>query len=116
MNKEELKYYGSELNKFIAKNCRRDMTVMNIDLITYDRDKRHIRIIESKHLHESIGKGQRNLLRVLHEIFKRIVNIKITVFIIRGNPPYNWVYLENVIDGSKKKINKEQLIKFLNYE
>ena len=52
---EKLKYYGSSLNQFIAENCRRDMTVMNIDLITYDREKKHIRIIESKYLSESMG-------------------------------------------------------------
>lgn len=49
----EEKYYGSGLNKFIAENCKKNMTVMNIDLITYDRDKKHIRIIESKHLREN---------------------------------------------------------------
>ncbi len=38
----EEKYYGSPLNKFIAERCKKKMTVINIDLITYDRKLRII--------------------------------------------------------------------------
>ena len=112
----EERYYGSDLNRFIAENCKKKMTVMNIDLITYDRDKKHIRIIESKHLNERTGYGQSELLKVLHGIFKIITGYKITIFIIRGDPPYDWVYLENVMDKSRHKLNRVELINFLNYE
>jgi hypothetical protein len=112
---QESAYYGSPLNKFIAKNCKRNMTVMNIDLITYDKNKKHIRIIESKHMHERIGIGQGRLLKLLRTLFKTITSYKVDVFIIRGNPPYDMVYLEDVISGKRKLINKEQLIDFLNY-
>lgn len=112
----EEKYYGSPLNKFIAENCKKNMTVMNIDLITYDRDKKHIRIIESKHENERMGYAQSVLLKLLCTLCKHISEYKVTVFIIRGNPPYEYAYLENIMDGSKKKLNKIELIKFLNYE
>ena len=114
--RKRLRYYGSDLNQFIAENCKRKMTVMNIDLITYDSEKKHIRIIESKHLSEKMGKAQHTLLKLLNRIFKTVTGIKITVFIIRGNPPYNWVYLEDVITGSRTKLKRQELINFLNYE
>ncbi len=112
----EERYYGSGLNKFIAENCKKNMTVMNIDLITYDRDKKHIRIIESKHLNERTGYGQGILLNLLHTLFEKISGYKVTVFIVRGNPPYDFAYLENVVTGKRKKLEKEALIRFLNYE
>ena len=112
----EDKYYGSELNKFIAQNCKRNMTVMNIDLITYDKNKKHIRIIESKHLNERMGKGQLRLLKLLNILFKTFSDYKITVFVIRGDHPYDFAFIEDLWSGKKHKVNKEQLIKFLNYE
>jgi len=112
----EDKYYGSDLNKFMANHCKKEMTVMNIDLITYDREKKHIRIIESKHLKERTGYGQGVLLRTLNFILKQITDYRVTVFIVRGNYPYDFAYIENVMDGKKKKLNKEQLINFLNYD
>ncbi len=111
----EEKYYGSPLNKFIAENCKKNMTVMNIDLITYDRDKKHIRIIESKHENEKTGYGQNVLLKLLCTLFKQISGYKVTVFIVRGNPPYEHAYLENIITGERKKVDRQSLIRFLNY-
>ena len=116
MRGTEEKYYGSPLNKFIAENCKKNMTVMNIDLITYDRDKKHIRIIESKHLNERTGYGQTILLKLLCKLVKQIAGYKVTVFIIRGNPPYDSAYLENILTGKRKKVDRDYLIRFLNYD
>ena len=113
---KEEKYYGSPLNKFIAENCKKKMTVINIDLITYDRNKKHIRIIESKHMHEKIGYAQGILLKLLRTLFKTITSYKVDVFIVRGNPPYELAYLEDVISGKRKIVTQKQLINFLNYE
>ena len=33
---QELRYYGSDLNKFVDEECKRDMVVNNIDLIIND--------------------------------------------------------------------------------
>ena len=112
----EERYYGSDLNKFIAENCRRDMTVINIDLMTWDMNKKHIRLIESKHLGESTGRGQLLLLRTLSKLFKLISGYTIEVVIIRGDPPYSWAYLENVMTGERKKLKQQELIDYFNYE
>jgi hypothetical protein len=114
--RKKLRYYGSDLNQFIAENCKKEMTVMNIDLITYDISKKHIRIIESKHLNEKVGKGQLFLLKTLRSIFKLVTGFKIDVFIIRGNPPYDWVYVEGVSTGKRKKLKRQELIDFLDYK
>lgn len=112
----EERYYGADLNKFIAENCRKDMTVINIDLMTWDRDKKHIKIIESKHLNETTGKGQSMLLRTLYKLVKLISGYTIDVVIVRGDPPYNWAYLEDVMTGERKKLKRQELIDYFNYE
>ena len=112
----EERYYGSDLNKFIAENCRLNMTVINIDLMTWDKEKKHIKIIESKHLNETTGKGQLMLLRTLYKLVKLISGYTIDVVIVRGNPPYNWAYLEDVMTGERKKLKRQELIDYFNYE
>ena len=112
----EERYYGSDLNKFIAENCRRDMTVINIDLMTWDKDKKHIKIIESKHLNESTGKGQLMLLKTLYKLVKLITGYTIDIIIVRGDSPYNWAYLEDVMTGERKKLKRQELIDYFNYE
>ena len=116
MTEGELKYYGSPLNKFIAENCRKDMTVINADLITYSYKDKHIRFIESKHDFEKMGTGQRLLLQLMRKLFKQITGYTVDVLIIRGNPPYERVTLEDPLTGKKKCINQKQLIDFLNYK
>ena len=116
MTEKELKYYGSPLNKVIAENCRKDMTVINADLITYSYKDKHIRFIESKHDFEKMGKGQKILLQLMRKLFKQISGYKVDVLVIRGNPPYDRATLEDVLTGKKKHVNKKQLIDFLNYK
>lgn len=113
---EELKYYGSPLNKFIKENCKQDMTVINADLITYDWKQKHIRFIESKHHFEKMGKGQLILLKLMRRLFKQIKGYQVDVLVIRGNPPYHTAKLEDVITGKTRIVNQKELIKFLNYE
>ena len=64
-----MSYYGSPLNEFVANNCKKKMIVMNIDLAMYDKVKKKIRIIESKHETEFIGKSQREFLKLLPDLF-----------------------------------------------
>ena len=115
------KYYGSDLNKFADLECREKMTVMNIDLIIHRRSRKRIRIIESKHENEKIGTGQEELLRILGMLFKFLNKInfrsyKFDIFLVRGNPPYEEVLVKNLINYNRKKIKKEDLINFLNFD
>lgn len=102
-------YYGSDLNKFVAEKCRTDMVVNNIDLIINDYKTKTIRIIESKHSKEKLSKGQDILLS---EITKK----GICCYVVYGDYPYNNVEVYSYSSNKTKKMNKEELIKFLNNE
>lgn len=105
--KNEAKYYGSDLNKFVAENCRKDMVVNNIDLIINDYKNNKIRIIESKHSTEKMSKGQELLL-------KKLSQIGIDTYTIYGDEPYNEAILFSFQNEKSIKLNKEELILFLN--
>lgn len=109
------KYYGSPLNLFIAENCRKDLVVNNIDLIIHDYKNKIITIIESKHENESIKIGQGLLLKRIRELIpKKTKDYLIQILIVKGNYPYNTANLLNVKGEIVKKINKQELIKFIN--
>ena len=112
---DEMKYYGSDLNKFVALNCRKDMIVNNIDLVIYRYGNDIVRIIESKHKNESSSKSQMNLLKLLS--MADIENKKIEVYVVAGDPPYENVdilFLNN--DEAALQVKKDDFIKFLNFE
>jgi hypothetical protein len=102
-------YYGSDLNKFVATYCKKEMVVNNIDLIINDYKKNDIKIVESKHSKEKLSIGQEILL-------KKLSKIGIKTFVVYGDEPYNDVKIHSFQTGKTKQINREQLIKFLNNE
>ena len=115
--KYDTKYYGSPLNFFIAENCRKDIVVNNIDLIIHDYKNKIITIIESKHENESVKIGQSLLLKKIRELIpKKINDYVIQILIIKGNYPYETANLLNVKGEIIKKLNKDELIKFINNE
>jgi len=125
-DENELKYYGSALNKIIDKECTHEMTAINIDLIMQKISHKRLRLIESKNKNESMNPGQRNLFYIflpnvfdfLNKISKPLfINYKFEVFLITGTYPYN--DMTEILDLISKKIkfvNKDELIKFLNFE
>ena len=71
------RYFGSDLNKFIHENCRKDMTVNNIDLIMYRHNVKYangravLRIVESKHESErTMSKSQKTVHLTLARYLK----------------------------------------------
>jgi hypothetical protein len=111
------KYYGSPLNLFIAESCRKDLVVNNIDLIVHDYKNKIITIIESKHQNEPIRVGQGILLKKLRKLIpKKVDEYTIQILIVKGNYPYDSANLLNVKGEVVKKLNKKELIKFINNE
>ena len=109
------KDYGSELNLFIAENCRKDIVVNNIDLIIHDYKNKIITIIESKHGNEPVRKGQELLLQKLRDLIpKKVKDYKIQILIIRGDYPYTSADLIDVKGKVVKYLNSDELIKFIN--
>ncbi len=65
---DELKYYGSDYNKYLS-SLSREMTVINIDCLLYKRSKNIVRIVESKHIGEQMKRSQREILDLLAIVF-----------------------------------------------
>ena len=101
--------FNSELNRFVNENCRKYIVVQDIDMfIRYYDDNDKCRAIESKHLNESIGKGQKI---TLIELTKH----NIESFVVFGNPPYrknNYIYSLHTFN--LYKVDSNVLIKFFN--
>ena len=77
----EMRYYGSDLNKLAAQKCRKDIVINNIDLIINDYKQNKIRIIESKQRREDLKLGQKLLLRDVSR------KHKIDCYAVFGNYP-----------------------------
>lgn len=75
------KYFGSDLNKFAAINCRKDIVINNIDLIINNYKDNSLKIIESKHLNEKLSTGQ-------HLLLKKLSKLGINTYVVYGNYPY----------------------------
>lgn len=100
-------YFGSDLNRFTAEECKKDMVVNNIDLIINDYKKNNIKIIESKHTNEELKKGQQILL-------SRLSKLGIDTFCVSGEYPYITSVIYSFQTRKAIKVNQEQLIRFLN--
>ena len=121
-NTEEKNYYGSDLNKFAAISCTKQMTIINIDFLSYKRSKKIIRIVESKHSREKMPPSQREILEIFASIFKKL-NKRIVIFdytfecyIHRGDYPYDVSQIEDLVNGTKFSLDSENLKKFLGFE
>jgi len=114
----KLKYFGSDLNEFAHTECSKQMTVINIDMLQYKRSKKILRIIESKHEREKTPASQLEALTVLAKVFKYINKIakhKFEAYIVKGNPPYDRTFVENLITGEKEILDRKELIEFLEF-
>ena len=111
------KYYGSPLNRFIAQHCSREMTCINIDCLLLKSSKKRIRIIESKHVGEHLPATQLEALQTLQQILSKAnTDWTVELYIVVGNPPYEEAEIINLANGGRAKLNREELIKWLNFE
>lgn len=101
------KYYGSNLNKLVARDCRKDMMVMNIDLIINDYNQNKLKIVESKHSREQLGKGQ-------HLLLKKLAQMGIDTYVVYGDEPYETSKVYSYKADKEIIMNKQELINFLN--
>lgn len=111
MKEKNENYFGSKLNELVHYTCKKDMVVNNIDMIfRYYNDNNKLRVVESKHLGESIKKGQKNIL-------KQFVDHNIESFVVFGNPPYdNSSFVYSLHTYNLYKVNKKILVSFFNNE
>lgn len=111
----ELKYYGSDLNKYISKldeqHCadnelgiKHSLNISNIDCVIdkWVDFKRRIRFIESKHANErEMSSAQMRILNIIASSFKLANEVDDStireIFIVRGDPPYEEVFVRDLI-------------------
>lgn len=109
-NDSELRYYGSDLNKFVNVECSKKMTAINVDLLMFKRSKKTIRLIESKHSYEDVPRTQFELLSLFAKLCK-IVGYTFETFIVRGDPPYQNTIIVNLANAKQYHLFGPQKLK-----
>ena len=121
-NSEEMNYFGADLNKYANENCSKQMTIINIDYLSYKRSKKIVRIVESKHSKEKIPSSQREVLEIFASIFKKLnkrivmFDYKFECYIVRGDYPYDLSQIEDLVSGTSFLLDNENFNKFLEFE
>jgi hypothetical protein len=121
------RYFGSDLNKFMNK-LSKEMTVINIDCLAVKREKKILRLIESKYPEERPMKwGQKEIFRkILPPIFKTlnqislyldgfIKNWEFEIFIVTGKPPYEEIKIEDLINNKIFNLKGKDVIDWLEF-
>ncbi len=120
-NIKELNYFGSDLNKYINKECSKEMTTINIDCLQYKRTKKTLRIIESKHSNEKMKGTQKEALDVLAKYF-RILNLEqddifFECYIVSADYPYEKARAHNLVTSETTVFNNQEDFKsFLEFK
>lgn len=119
---DELRKYGSDYNKWLHYHCRPDMTVIDIDCVQWDYNKRILRLVESKHKDEITNRTshQFKLLRflalMLRQLNKTINTYTFELYIVTGDYPYDTLIVENLITHTKQTLTGDEVKKFTNME
>lgn len=119
-NGDEIKYYGSDLNKLLNIECSKEMTVNNLDCIIYKRSYGRLRFIESKHEREGAKKTQIEILKILAWICKLVnkyTKIKADIFMVYANAPYeDEIRIIDMLTQKEYKLyRKDVFIAWLNF-
>lgn len=110
-------YFNSELNKYIGENLPKVMTSIDLDLFQVKVSRKIIRFAEYKHIKERIGYQQLKALQQLAKMAKTInINKELfdgwtmQVMIIRGNVPYDYIEINDLITNKLYKISDKKII------
>ena len=133
----ELRYYGSDLNKFIANKCTKLMTVNNIDCVQYKSSLGYLRIVESKHPGEYSAISQKQLQKVFVNIFSYLQVMRdydkmggwsdklpknYGVFVVEtnilenGELENNTAIIHDLLENVTYTLTEEKFIRWLNFE
>lgn len=121
---EEWRFLGSDLNKFVKEECRKDMTCINVDTLLYrwySGGPDRLRLIEYKHGTEELGDNQLAVLKRLAEDFNKLNSLDKgmvrEVCVVKGNLPHNTVSIQ-CLNSSRTVDNIEpaKLQRWLSFE
>lgn len=115
MSFNENRRFNNELSEFNHNNCRKDMTILDIDTVQWKSNI--IRFIESKHMNEPIRKMQGKFLKLIATCLS-VIGFNIEVLVIRGDMPYtDGVIIFDMKSGNQYELKtKEELISFLDFK
>jgi len=119
----ELRYFGSDYNKFLNENCFNEMTVMNVDCLQFKREhpsgKKQLRLIEHKHFGEHLPSSQGEVLTHLAKLFQLLNTVQnefeCGVYIVRSDT-FEECVVEDCIEAKQVKLQKEDLVKFAEFK
>lgn len=124
---KEARYFGSALNKFM-NTLSKEMTVINVDVLAVKREKKILRIIESKYPNERpMNWGQKEAIRlILPFIFKQLNGIsiyldgiikgwKFEVYIVTAKPPYKEIKIEDLVINKTFILKGQDVIDWLEF-
>lgn len=116
MTPEERRCYGSPLNKFCdsIQNQKRKLSVINIDLLIYDDNKKQFRFVEYKHGNEGMSKGQKATLEELAKCLKESTSYKADVCVIQADYPFEYAMITNISKETNRGTDREGLINYIN--
>lgn len=113
---KEIKYFGSDFNKFLNK-LTKEMTVINIDCLQFKRSKNRLRIIEYKHSYENTPpRSQLEVLRILAKLLAVSKFTKVEVCIVKGDPPFDEIEIEDLINHTRFKLNGGDVKKWCEFQ
>jgi len=93
------------------------MTCINIDCLLVKVSQKRIRFIESKHDCEHVPKSQLAALQILNSVTSTSTSKwKVEYYLVRGDPPYTTVEIDEVPTGKHTTVPKSELIKWLNFQ
>ena len=110
------------LNDFITEKCTKQMTSIDFYVCLLKWSCKRLRIIESKHNNEGMGKGQRQFYEFLAKIFGFLnkhsrFGWRFDVMIVRGEPPYDEISVHDLVDNKEFFIKgQKEVIRFLSLE
>lgn len=109
------RYFNCHLSAFIYFNCRQDMTVGDIDTVTWDYVKKIIRFIDQKRSKESIeNDSQDRLYKLL--LSAKIENHTIECYKIIGDYPYDYSKIYSYELNKTVKANFNELKDFIDFK
>lgn len=117
LTKDDYVYYNSDLNKFIGKEIKKEMTSIDLDLLQYKKSRGIIRLAEYKHNGEKLGYQQESVLRELSKAFKFLNEhnypMKFQCHLIRGNYPYGKIAVTDFITDKTYELDGDNVIQYL---
>jgi hypothetical protein len=112
----ELRYYSTDLSKYIGEELPVVMTSINGDILEYKRDRKWLRHIEYKHENEPANEAQLELYYTIC-LLKAPEGYLHDVYVVRGDPPFgNGISITDLKTHQTLHLTNDEMNKFLIFQ